>query len=102
VRGGGLKPTSTSSRTAAATNTSAARRRRQAPTAEVVLDEAGQWRDFHPLSGSDLAVDEDEWDARAQTGLGFPPCADNCIPSKNRQPLPAATAKEQEKQELLH
>jgi hypothetical protein len=46
----------------------------QAAAKQVVLEAAGPWRDYHPLAGTNLSVDEDEWNSRAQAGH-FPPCS---------------------------
>jgi hypothetical protein len=65
----------------------------QASAKQIILDEAGPWRDRHPLADTDLSVSEDEWNALAAEGH-FPPCRPFHYDDDENDPAPAASAAE--------
>jgi hypothetical protein len=62
----------------------------QASAKQTILDEAGPWRDRHPLADTDLSVTEDEWDALAAEGH-FSPCRIVHYDNDKNDPAPAAS-----------
>jgi hypothetical protein len=57
----------------------------QASAKQIIPDEAGPWRDRHPLADTDLSVTEDEWNALAAEGHALPSLPNVPLDLRRRQ-----------------